>query len=157
MVIVAASDQNELGLIDDAACQRIGTGVICDDKRAAPIVFVGYAAWRRPVSGNADDSDEQVWFIRDSEVGLLEPREDLADHSSAGLSWGCSGTGAAQLSIAILMEVLNDWPRVERIYLEFMDQLVMRIPQGRNWILEGAVVLRIVHRIERSSQPETLT
>lgn len=37
MVIVAACDQNELDLIDDAACQRIGTAVICEDKKAAPI------------------------------------------------------------------------------------------------------------------------
>src|SRR5689334_20890770 len=148
MVLIAAVNQSEEDLLDDPACRRIGTAVICDDKKKAPVVFVGYAAWRPPANDGANHSDTQVWRIRNNEVALLEPRNDLVALSADRLAWGNSGDGAAQLSIAILMEVLNSWPRVQKIYPQFMDRFVSRLPQGRNWMAEGAIVLRIVHGIE---------
>lgn len=148
MVFIAACSQRDEDLLDDPACHRIGTGVICDDKKAAPVVFVGYAAWRRPEHEVAFLSDEQVWCIRNSEIRLVEPRSDLADQSPDGLSWGYFGSAASQLSIAILMEVLDDWPRVQKVYDQFTQRFVARLPQDRNWMVEGAIILRIVRSIE---------
>jgi hypothetical protein len=148
MVIVAARNQSSEELMDEEVCAHLGSAVVLDDRRAAKVVFVGYAVWRREENGDGNLSDEQVWVVRDGKVRLLDPRNDLMDHSPDGVSWGYAGSGPAQLALAMLMEVLDNWPRVQRIYQLFKDRFVAQIPQNRNWIAEGARVLTIARGIE---------
>jgi hypothetical protein len=74
------------------------------------------------------------------------------NHSPDGLSWGYAGSGAAQMALAILMEVFNDWERVRPIYQHFKDHFVARIPQNTNWTADGADVIALALAIERHHQ-----
>jgi hypothetical protein len=63
------------------------------------------------------------------------------------------GSGPAQLAVAMLMEVLGNWERVQRIRHQFNDRFVARIPQNRNWTADGADILAIALNIEREQTP----
>lgn len=55
---------------------------------------------------------------------FLDPRFDLKQHSQDGFSWGNSGPGAAQLSLALLADALgNDRKAVEH-YQEFKRRII---------------------------------
>jgi hypothetical protein len=120
---------------------------------ASRVAFVGFAVWRREENGDANLSDEQVFVVRNGKVQLLDPRIDLELCSPDGLSWGYPGSGPAQLAVAMLMEVLGDWERVQRIRHRFHDRLLARIPQNRNWTADGADILAIALEIEREQAP----
>lgn len=53
------------------------------------------------------------------------------------VSAGYSGSGAAQLAVAILMEIFGNWERVQPIYQRFMDCFVVKLPQNTNWTGDG--------------------
>jgi hypothetical protein len=120
---------------------------------ASGVAFVGFAVWRREENGDANLSDEQVFVVRDGKVQLLDPRMDLELCSPDGLSWGYPGSGPAQLAVAMLMEVLGDWQRVQRIRHRFHDRFLARIPQNRNWTADGADILAIALEIEQEQAP----
>lgn len=150
MVNVAGQSQALEKVIDPLVSTRLsraaGDGQNDDASRVA---FIGFAVWRREENGDANLSDEQVFVVRDGKVRLLDPRMDLALCSPDGLSWGYPGSGPAQLAVAMLMEVLGDWERVQRIRHRFHDRLLARIPQNRNWTADGADILAIALEIER--------
>jgi hypothetical protein len=120
---------------------------------ASSVAFVGFAVWRREENGDANLCDEQVFVVRDGKVRLLDPRMDLELCSPDGLSWGYPGSGPAQLAVAMLMEVLGDPERVQRIRHQFHDRFVARIPQNRNWTADGADILAIALEIEQEQAP----
>lgn len=51
----------------------------------------------------------------------LDPRLDLANHSSACLAWGNGGSGAAQLALALLADHFHDLPDGNEMALEFRE------------------------------------
>jgi hypothetical protein len=106
--------------------------------------------WRREENGDGNLSDEHVFVVRDGKARLLDPRHDLADCSD-GVSWGYPGSGPAQLAVAMLMELLGDWDRIQRIRHEFQDVFAARIPQARNWTADGADIMAIVLELERTT------
>jgi hypothetical protein len=114
------------------------------------VAFVGYAVWRREENGDANLSDEQVLVVRDGQVRFLDPRSTLENHSPDGFSWGYPGSAAAQLALAMLMEIFDDWERVRPLYPLFQDKFVQRIPQYTNWTADGLDVLAIALSIEES-------
>jgi hypothetical protein len=82
-----------------------------------------------------------VFLVREGQVRPLPTCTDLANHSPDGLSWGYSGSASAQLALAMLMEVLDDWPRVRRIYHDFHMLFVSKVPRAANWIADGSDIL----------------
>lgn len=123
---------------------------------ACNCAFVGYSTWRREENGDANLSDEQVFVVRDGQAKFLDPCNDLADHSPDGLSWGYSCSGAAQLAIAILIEIFNDWERVQPIYQRFMDCFVTKIPQNTNWTADGSdlMAMALAIEVEKMGSPQ---
>jgi hypothetical protein len=49
----------------------------------------------------------------------LNPRHDLRNHSPTGFSWGYSGSGPAQLSLALLADVLAHDEKALEHYQDF--------------------------------------
>lgn len=82
-----------------------------------------------------------MFLVREGQVRPLPTCTDLANHSPDGLSWGYSGSASAQLALAMLMEVLDDWPRVRRIYHDFHMLFVSKVPRAANWIADGSDIL----------------
>lgn len=61
----------------------------------------------------------------------LDPRFDLRRHSLDGFAWGYSGSGPAQLSLALLADALEDDRLAEQLYQDFKFQVVARLPEDR--------------------------
>ncbi len=145
MVNIAGESQALEEVIDGIVSARLskGNGATCN------VAFIGYAVWRREDNGDANLFDEQVFVVRDGSVRLLDPRHNLECCSPDGLSWGYRGSGPAQLAVAMLMEVLGDWERVQRIRHQFNDRFVLKIPLSRNWTADGSDIFAIAVEIER--------
>ncbi len=144
MVQIAARNQSSPQLIDavasnDLSCTLVDAALAASaTPESAHVAFAGYVVWRSEENGDRNLHDEQVFLIRNGRVRPLPLHNDLANHSSDGLSWGYCGNAAAQLALAMLMEVLNDWPRVRRIYHDFHTLFVSRIPRAANWTVDGS-------------------
>lgn len=72
--------------------------------------------------------DECVVIVINSEGAeeLLDPRFDLRNHSPDGFNWGYSGSGPAQLALALLADALGDDERAQDIYQDFKFKVVAR-------------------------------
>jgi hypothetical protein len=87
-------------------------------------------------------------------VHMLDPRFDLRNHSPTGFSWGYSGSGLAQLALAILCHALHCDERAVELYQEFKDAVVSRFDQNQplllttdevlGWVLRHSSVPRLV-------------
>ncbi len=89
----------------------------------------------RPEGFRVDVVDEAVI------VHMLDPRLDLRNHSPTGFSWGYSGSGPAQLALAILSHALHCDERAEELYQDFKDAVVARFDQNQPWRLTTDDVL----------------
>jgi hypothetical protein len=150
LINIPAESQALDDIIDSLASARLSRATneakINDASRVA---FIGFNVWRREENGDANLYDEQVFVVRDGQVHLLNPRTDLEHCSPDGLSWGYRGSGPSQLAVAMLMEVLGNWERVQRIRHQFSDHFVSRIPQDRNWTADGSDILAIALEMEQ--------
>lgn len=152
MINVAAKDQEENELFDRELSERLTFAdpqALVHSFPGASVAFLGFSTWRREPNGDGNLSDEQVFAVRNGEARLLEPHNELSNHSPDGLSWGYPGSAAAQLALAMLMAVLDDWKRVQPIYQIFKEKFVSRLPQNTNWTADGADILRLALAIER--------
>ncbi len=70
----------------------------------------------------------------------LPPRLDLRNHSPTGLAWGYCGSGPAQLSLAILADVLSDPADALRLYQDFKRQVIADLDSHQPWDLDEAAV-----------------
>lgn len=61
---------------------------------------------------------------------LLDPRYDLVNHSPDGFEWGYSGSGPAQLALAILAEVLGDDREALMVYQFFKAEVIASIKEN---------------------------
>ena len=153
MIGIAAGSQTTDDIIDNARSEQLSRCFgdfeeIPGRERACSLAFVGYSVWRREDNGDGNSGDQQVFVVRDGQVRSLSPRHDLRKHSPYGFSWGYLGSGPAQLSLAMLMEVLQDWTRVQPIYQTFKERLIAQIPEHVNWTADGADVYALALQIE---------
>ena len=58
----------------------------------------------------------------------LAMRNDLRNHSPDGAEWGYAGSGPAQLSLALLSDVLGD-EAAQELYQRFKRDVVARFPR----------------------------
>ena len=61
----------------------------------------------------------------------LQPRLDLIRHSPVGFDWGRSGSGQAQLALALLAHVTGDDAFALERYQLFQHEIVARLPKHR--------------------------
>ena len=87
---------------------------------------------RRTEHGCAVDVEE------DGEVSLLNPRNDLRNHSQ-GFEWAYAGSGPAQLALALAADVLGDDELAQDIYQRLKFRVVGSLPH-EGWVLtEGRI------------------
>ncbi len=72
-------------------------------------------------------------------IRALDPRLDLRNHSPTGLEWGYSGSGPAQLALAILADLLNDDELANSLHQKFKFQVISGLPK-HSWELTSEVV-----------------
>src|SRR5262249_50175775 len=61
----------------------------------------------------------------------LQPRFDLVRHSPIGFDWGRSGSGQAQLALALLAHVSGDDAFALEHYQLFQHEIIARLPKHR--------------------------
>src|SRR5262249_34736577 len=78
----------------------------------------------------------------------LAPRNDLRNHSPDGFEFGYSGSGPAQLALAICADVLGDDERALRVYQDFKRVMIAPI-DGDEFSITEARALEVIAEIER--------
>jgi len=89
------------------------------------------------------DTCGEVTVARNGVMQPLDPRNDIRRHSIKDLSWGYSGSGPAQLSLAILADYFGATKEGDRLaeslYQDFKTQAIA--PQRKDiWEMTGAEV-----------------
>jgi hypothetical protein len=75
----------------------------------------------------------------------LDPRLDLVNHSPTGFEFGYTGSGPAQLSLALLADCFgNDDDRALELHQWFKNEWVAA--QSRDWQITSNEILCIVSR-----------
>lgn len=77
----------------------------------------------------------------------LDPRFDIRSHSPTGFEWGYTGSGPAQLSLALAADVLGDDERAQDIYQDLKFKLISRLP-AEGWTLTESELLTTIGRLE---------
>ncbi len=76
-------------------------------------------------------------------IRALDPRLDLRNHSPTGLEWGYSGSGPAQLALAILANFLNDDELANSLHQKFKFQVISGLPKA-NWEIPAETIKTFV-------------
>ena len=79
----------------------------------------------------------------------LNPRYDLRNHSPDGFSHGYSGSGPAQLSLALLADVLKDDDKAQQLYQDFKSAIIAQLPMDEGWTMTEQEILEHVKRLEK--------
>lgn len=92
----------------------------------------------RGVKTGADDFN--VYVIEDGHERPLPLRLDLRNHSPTGFCWGYTGSGPAQLALAMCAEVVDSETAL-RAYQFVKSRLIATLPMDvREWGISGASV-----------------
>lgn len=90
-----------------------------------------------------------VTVHRDGEAPRpLDLRLDLRRHSPTGPEWGYSGSGPAQLALALAADVLGDDERAQDVYQQLKLRVVAKLPKD-GWKLSQRTLLTAIDASER--------
>ena len=81
-----------------------------------------------------------VLVCDDDMVEPLPLRLDLARHSPDGFEWGCAGSGAAQLALAILAHHTRNGDRALGLHQRFKAEIVANLPR-QGWALADTDIM----------------
>ena len=96
---------------------------------------------RRTEHGCAVDVEEN------GEVSLLNPRNDLRNHSQE-FEWSYAGSGPAQLALALAADVLGDDDLAQEVYQRLKFRLVGGLPH-EGWMLTEARIRSAIDDIRQ--------
>jgi hypothetical protein len=68
-------------------------------------------------------------------------------HSPTGFEWGYSGSGPAQLALALLVDALGDRDRAVKLHQAYKARVVGVLPQNE-WTLTQIEILEVVKQLE---------
>ncbi|WEX12375.1 DUF6166 domain-containing protein [Chelativorans sp. AA-79] len=100
--------------------------------------------------GDPEDFRVQV-LDQTGAAHALDPRLDLRNHSPTGFAWGYSGSGPAQLALAILCHALDSDERALDLYQAFKDAMILPLDRQRPWRLTTHDVLKWVRKYPSTS------
>lgn len=102
--------------------------------------------------GNRDFSggDVAAVRVRDGEKEYwLDPRHDVRNHSPTGFEWGYSGSGPAQLALALCIDALDgDRQRAERVYQQFKFRMIAGLSSD-SWRMTQDYIVEAIRAIEQ--------
>ena len=104
------------------------------------VVYVGYRRLGRAVV-EKQPGQEQV---------TPEQSLELANHSPSGFSWGYSGSGPAQLALALLLDYTGDEDVALAHYTAFKNRVVSQLDCShpeRYWRLTGTDIENALHEL----------
>jgi hypothetical protein len=78
---------------------------------------------------------------------VLNPRQDLRNHSPTGFEWNYAGSGPAQLALALAADVLGDDERAQDVYQRLKFRLVGRLPH-EGWSLSEESLRSAIASVE---------
>jgi hypothetical protein len=84
----------------------------------------------------------------------LNPRLDLWKHSVTGFEWGYTGSGPAQLALAILTDHLEDDEQALNLYQRFKWAVIVGLPR-RRWTLTSREIEEAVSNLIASESMPT--
>lgn len=86
-------------------------------------------------------------------IGRLDPRLDLRNHSPTGFEWGYSGSGPAQLALALCVAVTGkEWLSL-RYYQAFKRRIVAGLPRD-GWELPSNTIALEMMRLVLAAAAE---
>lgn len=123
-----------------------------------------------PEDETTSDSKETSVFVkippRDGHGGRtesrpLDPRLDLRRHSPNGFNWGYSGSGPAQLALAICADYYQRRGLIAeealRVYQRFKRQEIATLPSGQPWLMSFARVGACIRACELNNEARAET
>lgn len=79
----------------------------------------------------------------------LNPRLDLRSHSPAEFEWGYSGSGPAQLALAILADHLGDDREALNLYQRFKWAVIAELPRHQ-WTLTSRDIDQLLKTLQEA-------
>ncbi len=96
--------------------------------------------------GTQTEQGGAVVVEKDGEFSALNPRHDLRNHSPTGFSWGYSGSGPAQLALALAADVLGDDDKAQDVYQRLKFKLIGGLPD-EGWVLTEERIRGVIDAI----------
>jgi len=98
--------------------------------------------------GKRTEQGCEVTVHEDGAARPLALRLDLRNHSPTGFEWGYSGSGPAQLALALAADVLGDDERAQDIYQRLKFKLIGSLPKD-GWEMTEDRVRSAIEAIEQ--------
>ncbi len=94
--------------------------------------------------------------VGDRKPTPLKLCKGILNHSPSGFEWGYSGSGPAQLALAILVDALGAKTRDEKdraiqLHQAFKSAVIVSLPSG-SWTMTHGKVLEVVAKLEASGR-----
>ena len=90
-------------------------------------------------------ADGQVTVREDDKKRPLDSRTDLHNYSTT-FEWGSDSAGAAQLSLALLADALNNDVRAHSIHQKFKSRVIVDLPE--RWTMTRSRILAHAKMLE---------
>ena len=90
-------------------------------------------------------SNFQVSVREDAKKWLLDSRTDLHNYSTT-FEWDSDSAGAAQLSVALLADALDNDARAQSIHQKFKSRVVVELPE--RWTMTRSRILAHAKMLE---------
>lgn len=71
----------------------------------------------------------------------LNPRFDLRNHSPTGFAWGYSGSGPAQLSLALIADATKDDTAAILHYQKFKSRVIASLDKDKGWVMSEDFII----------------
>jgi len=81
----------------------------------------------------------------------INPRHDLFNHSPEGFAWGYSGSGPAQLALAILADHLGDDAKAVKLHHQFKFRVIAQLDIDKPFALTAREIDRTLAEMAPAS------
>ena len=101
--------------------------------------------------GTQTEHGAAVVVEENGECRGLNPRHDLRCLSADGFDWNGSGSGPAQLALALAADVLGDDEKARDLYQRLRFKLISRLPP-EGWVLTEGRIRTAIDAIEQEQR-----
>lgn len=84
----------------------------------------------------------------------IDWRLDLMNHSPTGVCWGYTGSGPAQLALAILADYLQNDKKALSYYQDFKIRVIAHLDRSEDWTLTEKEIFDAILKIKEARNCE---